>query len=91
VTLSADGTPTEHPWWASANATLTDVRLAAGTTGIDLFYRSTDDVVRHLHFASDGSWGREPEGATIARRLRAGQSFFLRAAGSGVEAVALEP
>jgi hypothetical protein len=91
VTLSADGTPTEHPWWASANATLTDVRLAAGAGGIDLFYRSTDDVVRHHHFASDGSWGREPAGADVARRLRAGQPFFLRGVGARIEAAAVEP
>jgi hypothetical protein len=91
VTLSAYGTPTEHPRWASANTTLTDVRIAAGAGGIDLFYRSTDDLVRHHHFASDGSWGREPESASVARRLQAGQPFFLRASSSGVEAIAVEP
>lgn len=90
VSLSADGAPTEHPWWASANATLTDVRLAAGATGIDVFYRSTDDVVRRHHFASDGSWGREPEAASVARRLRAGQSFFLRGTGAALEVVAVD-
>ena len=90
VSLTAEGSPTEHPWWASANATLTDVRLAASSAGIDLFYRATDDIVRHHHFAADGHWGSEPPAARVARRLRAGQSFFLRSGRDGVEAVAVE-
>lgn len=89
VTLRADGSPSEHPWWASANAVLTDVRVAVSAAGIDLFFRTAGDELRHHRFAHDGGWGQEPPPATLVRRLGAGQSFYLRASQPGWEAVPL--
>ncbi len=87
VTLRADGSPSEHPWWASANETLTDVRVAVSAAGIDLFYRTAGDELRHHRFARDGGWGQEPPRAAVVRRLRPDETFFLRRADAGWDAV----
>ncbi len=89
VSLRADGSPTEHPWWASAFVALTDVRLARGPAGIDLFFRTAGDELHHARFATDGRWGQEPPPAEPAGRLQPGQGFYLRASGTGFEAVPL--
>jgi len=82
VTLREGGQPTEHPWWASANASLTDVRIAGSAGGIDLFYRTVEGRLVHHAFARDGSWGQEPAAGDVVLELTPAQSFYVSRLGA---------
>ncbi|MBX7194029.1 MAG: hypothetical protein K1X94_18385 [Sandaracinaceae bacterium] len=89
VTLSPGGEPTEHPWWASASAALTDVRLVQTPRALELYYRTMDGALRRHRFAADGAWGQEPAAADRVRQLGPSQGFYLHARPDGeIEVVA---
>jgi hypothetical protein len=91
VTLTADGTPREHPWWATPSVALTDLRMTRGPAGLELFYRTAAGELRRARFAADGGWGQEPAPGEVVLRLTQAQAFYVRAGAGGPEAVAFEP
>ena len=65
VTLSADGAPQQHPWWASAPGDINDVELVRIGARVLAYYRAGASAAEL--FASDvtaeGQWGQEPSPA----------------------------
>ncbi|MBI2898188.1 MAG: hypothetical protein HYY06_31855 [Deltaproteobacteria bacterium] len=92
VTLSADGRPGEHPWWASPEERIGEVQLLPSRDGIAAFWRggAGGTELRSTISNGVGQWGREPRAPTSHGRIEEAEAFALRLDASGrVEAVRL--
>jgi len=62
VTLTREGTPEQHPWWAAPPDDPSDLQMAQSAAGMVVLYRGGADGSHVYSFVSTaiGQWGREP-------------------------------
>jgi hypothetical protein len=62
VTLSVDGNPEQHPWWATEAAAIEDVQLVLVGGAVNLWYRGgqNGDEVAMRDITAVGQWGSDP-------------------------------
>ncbi|AKF08085.1 hypothetical protein [Sandaracinus amylolyticus] len=88
VTLSEQGAPQEHPWWASTFDALSDVQLARRDDGaMVLVWRRGDALAVMAHVSSaPGRWGAEPAPAIEVARIAPDAPFALQLDGERIVA-----
>lgn len=91
VHLSADGTPTEHPWWASPFIAPSEVQLlrSAGATVVTWLDEGTGAVMG-TRWTAPGGWSREPPAPDELGRVSGDASAWVVVErGGAVEVVSL--
>lgn len=81
VTLSPDGTPEQHPWWASPAGPVDETQLVpVGGDQLALVWRGGPDgtVLRAQMTTSVLGWGQEPPAPADHGRLASGAAFTAR-------------
>jgi hypothetical protein len=80
VSVTADGTPQQHPDWSSAAGIVGDVHLAAGGGRVLAFYRggSGGDRLLERDVTAIGAWGREPPAPRDHGALPPGRLIVVR-------------
>jgi hypothetical protein len=58
VSLSQDGTPEQHPDWASAPGAISDVHLVNAGRGIRAVYRASGNRMVETDVTKIGQWGQ---------------------------------
>ncbi|UJR79307.1 hypothetical protein [Sandaracinus amylolyticus] len=88
VTLSEQGAPQQHPWWASAFDSLSDVQLVRRADGaMVLGWRRGDALGVMAHVSSTpGGWGAEPAPAIEVARIAPDAPFALQVDGERIVA-----
>lgn len=87
VGLSKDGTPLQHPDWASQPGAITDVHLVASGGKIHAYYRcGAGDRICDTDVTQIGQWGQVRAKARDAGAIGAGEAIAITAKG-GVKKV----
>jgi hypothetical protein len=78
VALSKEGTPLQHPDWASKAGYIADVHLVARSGKVRAFYRGgSGNRLLESDVSKIGKWGREPEKAKDHGALKATQVIAI--------------
>ncbi len=83
VTLTPEGQPEQHPWWASRPGLVDEVQLVAAGGRIVAAYRAGPDgaELRSRDVTVPGQWGREVESPRAHGPVAADEEFVLVAQG----------
>jgi hypothetical protein len=85
VTLTPDGQPEQHPWWASPRGAIGEVQMASARDGMRVEYRLDDGTsgLRTFTSRAQGQWGIEAPAPQNDGALAAGELFALRRGADG--------
>ncbi len=88
VHLTAEGTPTEHPWWASPFVPPTDVQLLHTADGATVVaWLGTGGAIEGGRWTAPGRWSAEPPTPTRYGTVERGASAWTLTEREGVIAV----
>jgi hypothetical protein len=82
VSLGKDGTPQQHPDWATQPGTISDVHLVATGASIRAVYRGTGNRLMETDVTKIGQWGRVSAKAKDLGALAASQAIAITAKGA---------
>lgn len=85
VTLSPDGQPEQHPWWASPPEAVGEIQLLPVSSGMLAVWRGGRDEteLRSTLISGVGQWGQEPAAPRSEGRIEPEALFALRSGPSG--------
>jgi hypothetical protein len=81
VSLTKEGTPEQHPDWASQPGTITDVHLVSSGAGIRAVYRGTGNRMYETNVTKIGQWGQVANKAKDLGALGASEAIAITAKG----------
>lgn len=93
VTLTREGTPEQHPWWAAPPDDPSDVQMLQSAAGMVVLYRGGEGGSHVYSFVSTaiGQWGREAERPRELGTVDAAQPVGLRVDAQGAAQIVAIP
>jgi hypothetical protein len=85
VSLNQEGGPEQHPDWASAPGTISDVHLVSIGKGIRAIYRGTGDHMFETEVTKIGQWGQVSNKAKDLGALGTNQAIAITAKGGATK------
>lgn len=85
VSLSKDGTPEQHPDWASQPGMISDLHLVASGDRIRAIYRGTGNRMMETDVTTIGQWGRVANKARDLGALSSSEAIAITAKGGATK------